>query len=195
MELFTSGILIVIIFIVLQIIFFKLIRQSCQINVIEKDSYIEYLQDKLKNSSNRTNRQLKVDCDLARAKNDYLLGRLEETKDKLKKALASTEVLHEKDAKIKNYKKLITEQQATIKKYKNKNRKKAKQIENLQQSLKNHRYQVQALKDKRDKLKEHNLELIVENMRLKNKLEPNYYFDKLKKGIEEYYSADKKDVE
>ena len=97
--------------------------------------------------------------------------------------------------KIRNYKKLVTEQQATIKKYKNKNRNKAKQIENLQQSLKNHKYQVQALKDKRDKLKEHNLELIAENMRLKNKLEPNHYFDKLKKGIEEYYSADKKDVE
>lgn len=66
--------------------------------------------------------------------------------------------------KIKRYKKLVTEQQAAIHEYKIKNRKKAKQIEKLQQSQRNNKYQIQTLKNKRDKLKEQNLKLIVKGV-------------------------------
>lgn len=66
--------------------------------------------------------------------------------------------------KIKRYKQLVTEQQAAIHEYKIKNRKKAKQIEKLQQSQRNNKYQIQTLKNKRDKLKEQNLKLIVKEV-------------------------------
>ena len=103
--------------------------------------------------------------------------------------------------KNRNYKKLITDQQAIIKKYKAKNRKKATKIMKLQKSLKNNKYQIHSLKQKLDKLKEANLDLVVKNMKLKQK-EPSYYYDEIRQTLEKMnkedsdpYLLDKRHVE